>query len=115
MASVIEIVQAREPEGIAWENDSRFSSRVSLAQQRVNTFQFGSRTNEAVALIVMHWYAKDHISNIVGARLGGALSATSVGGQSISMLNESKDDYSATDYGKEYIDLRDSCVIGIII
>ena len=84
----------------ALSGDSRLSGMISLAQEQLCQDAFGDDYDYAVALLVLHWYAKESRGGNAGAvasETEGRLSRSFDAAQG----GKSGDDLSTTHWGQE--------------
>jgi hypothetical protein len=104
-----QIVVLRNP---SLSGDSRLDDMISLAETKLSSSFYGDCYAEAVALLVLHWYAKESRGGAAGSvasETEGRLSrsfATDVGSSGGS-------DWSTTSWGQELETLTNS--IGITV
>lgn len=90
-----EIVALRAP---AYADDSRLSEMITLAEANLSSTAYGDHYNQAVALLVLHWYTKEERG---GA--GGPIASEKEGGlaRSYSVTSSAWDDLASTSWGVE--------------
>lgn len=111
------IIEVRAPQ---YFTDPRLSDLITLATGRTGD-EFGDCKELAIALLVMHWLAREELrggdggSSTSGSGVAGAVTSESEGQLSrsygVAADSQSKDgDLSTTAWGLELLQLRNDCL-----
>jgi len=97
-ASIKAIIAARDNQIV---DDSQLDSLVELASTQLDSGIFGTSYNYAVALLVLHWYAKT--PSLMGGDAGGVIREREgdLEREYVRQTLTVNDDYDTTGYGRE--------------
>ena len=109
-----EIIVARSPSVVI---TARITTLITLATEQTGSV-FGTRTTDAVALLVLHWLALgSRNAGGAGAGVGGAITSETEGQLSRSygggMINNNSNELASTSWGLELLRLRNTMIISV--
>ena len=110
--AIADVIEARDA---TKTTTPRRTTLIALAEQKLDATFYGDSYNEAVALLVLHMYAKDARTGAGGGPApGGALTAEAEGrasrsyGAATAGTTASMSEWSSTMWGLELIELTQS-------
>jgi len=110
ISTIAGIIETRNPNVTV---DARITDLITLATQDISSSVFGSKTNDAIALLVLHWLALETRS---GGFAPGAIKSEKEGDLSRSYgIGSSKtlDDLDSTSWGLQLKRLRNALIISV--
>lgn len=116
--TTLQIITLRTPQ---FASDARLNDMISLATQ-ITGSAYGSNTNYAIALRVMHWFTREAMfggtSTNTGIQSGGQIKSTKEGKLSRSYATgdtsknfNSESDLLSTGFGKELMNLTTGSIV----
>jgi len=94
--------------------NARVNSLITLATEQTGSV-FGTRTNDAIALLVLHWLALDARNGGGVGGAGGAITSETEGQLSRSygggMINNNDNELASTSWGLELLRLRNTMIM----